>query len=106
MVEALMLLTPIESIGKPYHDKSVVEIYNNGVLNDPDYPRPTEEELVSLRKVSDKLPALAFVLCAVEFAERGMSQYHTLLPIICLKNRGVSGASYQGNLSYLPCVEH
>jgi len=31
----------------------------------------TEEEMASLRRVPGKIPVTAFVLCAVEFAERG-----------------------------------
>ncbi|KAF4200150.1 hypothetical protein CNMCM8927_003857 [Aspergillus lentulus] len=35
-----------------------------------DYPAPTEEEKISLRKVPATLPLVSFSLCIVEFAER------------------------------------
>ncbi|KAG0650098.1 Peptide transporter PTR2 [Hyphodiscus hymeniophilus] len=61
---------PIDAIGQPDHDKSLVEAHDiRGDDDDLEYPRPTEEEMTSLRKVSDKIPASSFVLCAVEFAE-------------------------------------
>ena len=34
------------------------------------YPVPTEEEARSLRKVADRIPIKAYLLCVVEFAER------------------------------------
>ena len=34
------------------------------------YPTPTEEESRSLRKVADRIPTKAYLLCVVEFAER------------------------------------
>ena len=34
------------------------------------YPRPTEEEALTLRKVADKIPINAYLLCCIEFAER------------------------------------
>jgi hypothetical protein len=37
---------------------------------DDEFPVPTAEEKVSLRKVSDDLSFVAFALCLVEFAER------------------------------------
>ena len=41
-------------------------------------PEPTEEDFKTLRKVPGKMPAVAYTLCAVEFAERasyyGVSQ--------------------------------
>lgn len=37
---------------------------------DRTFQRPTDEERVILRKVSDKIPAVSYALCAVEFAER------------------------------------
>lgn len=39
-------------------------------LIDDRYPPPTEEERVTLRKVSERLPWIAYTLCLVEFAER------------------------------------
>lgn len=37
---------------------------------DSDYPLPTEDERRTLRKVSDSISFVAYVLCAVEVAER------------------------------------
>lgn len=34
------------------------------------YPQPTEEERITLRKVADSIPPVAYTLCIVEFAER------------------------------------
>ena len=34
------------------------------------YPPPTEEERLTLRKIPDSIPAVAYTLCVVEFAER------------------------------------
>ena len=34
------------------------------------YPAPTEEEIRLLRKVADRIPTKAYLLCVVEFAER------------------------------------
>jgi len=39
-------------------------------LDDELYPRPTEEERVTLRKVSDSIPWVAWLLCICELAER------------------------------------
>jgi dipeptide/tripeptide permease len=69
---------PIEEIGDPIHDKDL-KIYDGEAespvegehhVDDPSYPRPTEEERSTLRRVADKIPAASFVLCAVEFSER------------------------------------
>ncbi len=66
---------PIEEIGNPYHDKKVkdheIESVPTGERgDDPQYPKPTEEERTTLRKVADNIPAVSFALCAIEFAER------------------------------------
>ena len=37
---------------------------------DDRYPAPTLEERMTLRKVSDRVPWIAYTLCVVEFAER------------------------------------
>ena len=38
---------------------------------DPDaYPKPTDEERSTLRRVADSIPAVSYWLCCVEFAER------------------------------------
>lgn len=38
--------------------------------DDPNYPKPTEKEKETLRKISDSVPMVSYALCAVEFAER------------------------------------
>ncbi|ANB13286.1 Ptr2p [Sugiyamaella lignohabitans] len=38
--------------------------------SDEDFPEPTDEELSTLRKVAGAIPATAYTLCVVEFAER------------------------------------
>lgn len=44
---------------------------HDGVLDDPDlYPYPTPEEALTLRKVPDSIPFVAYTLCIVELAER------------------------------------
>ena len=35
------------------------------------YPPPTDEERSTLRKVADSIPRTSYILCIVEFAERG-----------------------------------
>ncbi len=68
---------PIEELGNPVHDKEL-KIYDGDYpteeteqnADEVNYPRPTEEERTTLRRVADKIPAASFVLCAVEFAER------------------------------------
>lgn len=50
----------IESIGE--RSASVIE--------NEDYPVPTEEESKNLRKVADSIPGTAWLLCIVELAER------------------------------------
>jgi hypothetical protein len=40
-------------------------------LPDEDYEgKPTEEERLTLRRVAGKIPAIAYMICIVEFAER------------------------------------
>lgn len=75
---------PIEAIGQPYHDKGFegqdIELVPSAERqDDSQYPKPNEEEKSTLRKVSDKLPAISFALCVVEFAERA-SYYGVLFP--------------------------
>ncbi|KAF2404766.1 putative MFS peptide transporter [Trichodelitschia bisporula] len=38
--------------------------------DDPAFPRPTEEEKATLRRVPGSIPWMAYLLCVVEFAER------------------------------------
>jgi dipeptide/tripeptide permease len=42
-------------------------------------PRPTEEEKHTLRKISGRIPTIAYWLCAVEFAER--ASYYGVQPL-------------------------
>ncbi|KAH9833910.1 PTR2-domain-containing protein [Teratosphaeria destructans] len=42
----------------------------SSVIEREDYPAPTTEELSTLRRVSDDIPTVAWLLCFVEFAER------------------------------------
>jgi hypothetical protein len=75
---------PIEEIGKPYHDKDVgghdiESIPSADREDDVDFPRPSEEEKSTLRRVAGKIPATSFALCVVEFSERA-SYYGVLFP--------------------------
>lgn len=75
---------PIEAIGHPYHDKDTeghdIESVPSAERHDEHrYPKPTEEEKSTLRKVSDRIPATSFALCIVEFSERA-SYYGVLFP--------------------------
>ena len=45
-----------------HHDVAILNVDYEG--------KPTEEELATLRRVPGKLPAVAYLLCAVEFCER------------------------------------
>lgn len=57
---AKRLSVDVEAIG----DRSA------SVVSREDYPTPTPEEASTLRKVSDKIPWVAYTLCIVELAER------------------------------------
>ena len=67
---------PVEEIGHPIHDKELNDYQDVNTVSSSDgydetrYPRPTEEERTTLRKVADSIPALSYTLCVVEFAER------------------------------------
>ena len=51
-------------------DEKILEAHRPSVY-DPDlYPKPTDEERTTLRKVADSIPNVAYWLCCVEFAER------------------------------------
>lgn len=50
----------VEAIGEKTASAAVLE----------QYPGPTEEETSTLRKVADRIPNKAYLLCVVEFAER------------------------------------
>ncbi|ORY67815.1 general substrate transporter [Pseudomassariella vexata] len=45
-------------------------IFDNAALLSDYEGKPTEEELVTLRRVAGKIPLVAYLLCAVEFCER------------------------------------
>ncbi|KAJ0115747.1 hypothetical protein J7T55_010570 [Diaporthe amygdali] len=49
---------------------------NAEVHDNEQYPLPTDEERSTLRKVPDKIPAIAYILCVAELAERA-SYYAT-----------------------------
>jgi dipeptide/tripeptide permease len=62
---------PIEELGDPIHDKGLTTYQESPVgYDETRYPRPTEEERGTLRKVADSIPPLSYTLCVVEFAER------------------------------------
>ncbi|CAF9932864.1 hypothetical protein IMSHALPRED_009010 [Imshaugia aleurites] len=52
------------------YEEKVLEASRPSVADYQKYPRPTDEERGSLRRVADSIPAVAYWLCAVEFAER------------------------------------
>lgn len=59
----------VQSTGPSHPESYEIEMSSPGM-----YPNghviPTEEELASLRRVAGSMPVSAYVLCAVEFAER------------------------------------
>ncbi|KAI9742910.1 MAG: hypothetical protein M1818_003639 [Claussenomyces sp. TS43310] len=71
---------PIEAIGAPVHNDQGHHVheskYAEATAEDvsaedyEEYPRPTDDERGVLRKISESIPMLSFVLCTVEFAER------------------------------------
>ncbi|KAL1301405.1 hypothetical protein AAFC00_005664 [Neodothiora populina] len=72
-----------EKSGLPqYTDSDVsVEMAHAPGLTDEDYEgKPTEEERVTLRRVAGSIPTVAYVICAVEFAER--ASYYGCAPLI------------------------
>ncbi|KAF8861613.1 PTR2-domain-containing protein [Acephala macrosclerotiorum] len=54
-------------IGDPKHDHTATL---DSVHGDDELERPTEEERLTLRRVSGSIPKIAYILCIVEFAER------------------------------------
>jgi len=75
---------PIEEIGDPIHDKELATYQDVTGISSPGYdetryPRPTEEERTTLRKVADSIPVLSYTLCVVEFAER--ASYYGVIQI-------------------------
>jgi len=52
-------------------DQSMPIEKESRALGNPDRPIPTEEETQILRKVAGPIPWIIFILCIVEFAERG-----------------------------------
>ncbi|KUL82647.1 hypothetical protein ZTR_09080 [Talaromyces verruculosus] len=65
---------PPEVVEQIAHDTTEKKAYSLDVVSssdgDDEYRLPTDEEKVTLRKVSDDLSIIAFGLCLVEFAER------------------------------------
>lgn len=70
------IYAPVEAIGAPIHDKELDQHHDIESAQsedhgrDPNLVRPTVEERATLRKVSEKIPAVSYALCIVEFAER------------------------------------
>lgn len=61
-----------------------VEMAHAPGLTEEDYEgKPTEEERVSLRRVAGSIPTVAYVICAVEFAER--ASYYGVSPLISVR---------------------
>ncbi|KAL9096062.1 MAG: hypothetical protein Q9165_001584 [Trypethelium subeluteriae] len=61
-LDAKRLSVDMEALAEAERRESVVDKEN--------YPIPTEQELSTLRKVSDGIPMVAWLLCIVEFSER------------------------------------
>jgi dipeptide/tripeptide permease len=56
-----------------FHEKNEIPHSNNPLA-------PTEEERTTLRRVAGSLPMVAYIICAVEFAER--ASYYGVQPLI------------------------
>lgn len=69
----------IRAAGEPYQDAN-----HSGSTNATDPKggshKPTRLEKTTLRHVSGKIPSVAYVICAAEFAER--ASYHGVQPLI------------------------
>lgn len=53
------------------HSSHSAEMAHAPGLTEEDYEgKPTEEERLTLRRVAGSIPTVAYVICAVEFAER------------------------------------
>jgi hypothetical protein len=52
------------------YEQKVLEARRPSVYDPEAYPKPTDEERSTLRKVADSIPAVSYWLCGVEFAER------------------------------------
>ncbi|MCJ1395136.1 hypothetical protein MMC18_008017 [Xylographa bjoerkii] len=52
------------------YDEKILEASRPSVADPREYPLPTDEERMLLRKVADSIPSVSYWLCAVEFAER------------------------------------
>jgi dipeptide/tripeptide permease len=71
----------IDQSGGLVHDDRTHSVVDPSGLPAHDYEgKPTEEERVTLRRVAGSLPVVAYVMCAVEFAERG--SYYGVQPLI------------------------
>jgi hypothetical protein len=73
--DSLVIIEKPQSLGMtPYVvevDEESLEKGRAAAIVNPDRPIPTEEESHILRRVAGPLPWITFVLCVVEFAERG-----------------------------------
>lgn len=54
----------------PLSEAPEVDIRVRANSEDEDHPTPTEQELGTLRRVSDSIPMVIWLLCVVEFSER------------------------------------
>lgn len=52
------------------YEQKVLEERRPSVYDPEVYPKPTDEERSTLRRVADSIPAVSYWLCGVEFAER------------------------------------
>jgi dipeptide/tripeptide permease len=53
------------------HEKGLgIEISETNEPSNSQFPEPTEEEAITLRKIAGSIPWVAWLLCLVEFAER------------------------------------
>lgn len=52
------------------YEEKILEARRPSVVDQQEYPPPTDEERSTLRKVADSIPSVSYWLCAVEFAER------------------------------------
>ncbi|MCJ1386880.1 hypothetical protein MMC17_010008 [Xylographa soralifera] len=52
------------------YDEKILEASRPSIADPHEYPPPTEEERLTLRKIADSIPPVSYWLCAVEFAER------------------------------------
>ena len=52
------------------YEEKILEAVRPAVTDQQKYPRPSDHERSTLRRVADSVPTVSYGLCAVEFAER------------------------------------